>query len=197
MSVCLTQRPRILCRNSSRQLLLLTFRMPTMRENHWYHKSFIRGRPEMLPSLVRTKIKGRACRITHRITECEQTPLKQPSSVSDDCAKSVSPDTQPFGYTPNSLISSSDEEFDEKMKEIFSMNEIPCQVEEDMSFLSWSNANDSNNNGNGTAKRRSVDKTWDSLLIEIEPLPMNSVDSFELQKADLDDFQSLLFRLIQ
>ncbi|KAK1739218.1 heat shock factor family protein [Skeletonema marinoi] len=133
-------------RSFQRQLNLWGFhRISKGRENGWYHETFIRGCPEMLTSIYRTKIKGTVLSTGHKQASTFPDLMHSPSLSADsfdmnveeevlqgsEYDSSVSADTIQVSNTTSPEVSRSDDAFDEKVKALFStpIKEFPQRIE--------------------------------------------------------------------
>lgn len=160
----------------------------------WYHEAFIRGSPEKLSGIIRTKIKGTGhTNKIHKqapnsslmispysvISEYLDTEEEFVQSPNGSCA---SADTLKAGNATCPEVSFSDYVFDKKVKELFSIEEVPRRV-------SVSNVDHSVMSSDPLLTSSKEDHV---MSIDIDPLPIDDNNA-----TDKDDFQKFLNLLIQ
>ena len=175
----------------------------------------------MLSTIYRTKVKGNVSVTGHKQASTSPDLMHSPSLSTDsldmnvqedvlrgsECGSSVSADTIQVSNTTSPEVSRSDDVFDEKVKALFSIQEIP-QRNERLEALSFqprvSNDNQSEHNDALTNSRNTVShgEAWDDMSsFEIEPLPINCYNVLgsetQTKNANLDDFQKFLGRLMK
>lgn len=133
--------------------------------------------------IYRTKVKGNV-RVNKAKQASTSTHLMNSSSLSADVL-----DTS-FSY----------DAFDEKVKAMFSVQEIPPIDYDGGSSFQPRVSDDESEESDGITFTETCN-SWDGMSIEIEPLPINCFkvlgSETQTQNANLDDFQQFLGRLIK
>ena len=158
----------------------------TKGQHVWCHPTFIRGCPEKLHGIYRTKVKGNV-RVNKAKQASTSTHLMNSSSLSADVL-----DTS-FNL----------DAFDEKVKAMFSVQDIPpinYDYDGGSSMFQSRVSDDESEEPDGITLTETCN-SWDVMSIEIEPLPINCFkvlgSETQTQNANLDDFQQFLGRLIK
>lgn len=133
-----------------------------------------------------------------------------------ECGSSVNDDTMQVSDGTSPEVSFRDDVFDEKVEALFPIEECSQNLERRttnndggctknvnkmMSFWPQVPNNDDHPESNTFKLVNNCGATWDAMLIEIEPLPINCINVLgsesQTQNANLDDFQKFLGRLIK
>eukprot|EP00984_Skeletonema_dohrnii_P028380 scaffold18361_cov96-Skeletonema_dohrnii-CCMP3373.AAC.2 len=119
-------------RSFQRQLNLWGFSRIVKGHDHacWHHEYFIRGRPELISKISRTRVKAKG-RATQATDEPKEAPMQVPSEDSSEGASdyneddgvyedaSVANSTSQFSYARSYAAPFKDEVFDEKLNAMF------------------------------------------------------------------------------
>ncbi len=191
----------------------------------WYHETFIRGCPEKLPQMSRTKRKGKFSKQASTSTHSSELSTQGSTDSLDvhveeeedvlqgsECGSSVIVDTVQVSNGTNPAVSFTSDVFDE-VEALFPIQDFSQNVErlitsdggctktvdKMMPFRPQVSNSDDHQESN-TFKL--VNNCGDAMLIEIEPLPIHCFnvlgsDESQTENADLDDFQKFLGRLIK
>lgn len=194
----------------------------------WYHETFIRGCPEKLPGMSRTKRKGKFSRQASTSTHSAQLSSQGSTDSLDmhveeevlqgsECGSLVTVDTVQVSNGTNHEVCFSYDVFDE-VEALFPNQEFSQNVErlitndegctktvnkiKMMPFRPQVSNSDDHQESDPFKLVNHCGATWDAMLIEIEPLPINCFnvlgsDESQIENADLDDFQKFLGRLIK